>query len=105
MSVTRSTALTLAVATLLAGCATGFGGPMRQLGPNTYVVSHSMGKYSPVKGVRQGVTDRAIAKCANQGLTYSKIREEMGMEGALSYNLIFACQPAAAQNSQNNISK
>ena len=96
MSTIRSTTLALAAALLVAGCATGFGGPIRQVGPNQYVVSHSMGKYSPVKGVRQGVIDRAVAKCAAQGATYRKVREEMGMEGALSYNLIFECQPAAA---------
>jgi hypothetical protein len=97
MFVARTTVTALAAAILLAGCATGFGGPMRQLGPHTYVVSHSMGKYSPVKGVRQGVTDRAIAKCEGQGAIYRKLREEMGMEGSLSYNLIFECQPATSK--------
>ena len=83
----------LLVATLLlTACASRMGGPITQLDADTYRVTHKMGQNSPVKGVRQGITDRAYAKCATQGKSYKKIREEMGLESALSYTLTFKCQ-------------
>ncbi|RYG60331.1 MAG: hypothetical protein EON60_07495 [Alphaproteobacteria bacterium] len=87
----KSFIVTLLVATVLAGCAMRMGGPIQRLDESTYRVTHRMGQYSPVKGVRQGVTDRAVAKCADQGKSYSKVREEMGLEGSLSYTLTFKC--------------
>ena len=88
----RNTTAILAIALLLAGCAARMGGPITQLEPGIYRITHTMGQRSPVKGVRQGVTDRAYAKCAETGKSYKKIREEMGLEGALSYTLTFQCQ-------------
>ncbi|PZP39637.1 MAG: hypothetical protein DI585_03500 [Pseudomonas fluorescens] len=73
----------------LAACAPG--GAIHQVGPNTYQITHTMGKYSPTKGVRQGVIDRATAKCEKQQGTYKRLREEMTPEGYLSYTLTFEC--------------
>jgi hypothetical protein len=81
----------LALTLLLAACA--MGGPIRQSGPNTYQITHTMGTFSPTTGVRSGVIARAEKKCAAQNKTYAKVREEMGTERVLSYILTFQCQP------------
>ncbi len=81
----------ISCALALASCAQ-FGGRIVQTGPGTYQITHVMYANSPVKGVRQGVIDRATAKCEKQGQTYQKIREEMGTAGALSYTLMFTCK-------------
>lgn len=88
----RTLTVLFATTLLLAGCASRMGGPITQLSSDTYRVTHRMGPNSPVKGVRQGVTDRAYAKCAESGKSYKKIREEMGLESALSYTLTFECK-------------
>ncbi len=79
---------------ILAGCATLWPAPIQQVGPNTYQITHTMGKYSPTKGVRKQVVERATAKCSNQNMDYQKIREEMTPGGYLSYTLTFQCNPA-----------
>lgn len=88
----RLSIVLLALVVTLTGCASRFGGPIRNVGPNTYQITHTMGKYSPVKGVRQGVIDRASEKCATQGKNYTKIREDMSLDGKLGYNLTFECK-------------
>lgn len=80
----------------LAACST-LGGRIHQTGPNTYRVTHTMGPSSPVKGVRQGMIDRATEKCASQGQSYKKLREEMTPEGYLSYTLMFECTNSQAK--------
>lgn len=81
----------------LAGCAS-FGGRIHEIGPNTYRITHSMGPSSPVKGVRQGVIDRATDKCAKTGQSYTKLREEMIPGRTLDYTLFFQCNPAQPVN-------
>jgi hypothetical protein len=77
---------------LLSACTTLWLDPIHQTGPDTYQITHNMGQFSPVKGVRQGTIDRATAKCANMGKSYNKVREDMGLAGSLSYNLTFQCK-------------
>ena len=86
---------TLLFTVLLVSACAQFGGPITQTGPGAYQITHVMYANSPVKGVRQGVIDRATAKCAKQGQTYQKVREEMGTTGALSYTLMFTCKNPA----------
>lgn len=76
---------------VVSACAT-VGGRITEVQPGVYTITHVMYAHSPVKGVRQGVIDRAIKKCENQNRTYAKLREEMGNEGTLSYTLIFTCE-------------
>ncbi|TKW61487.1 MAG: hypothetical protein DI628_02375 [Blastochloris viridis] len=79
----------------VAGCSQ-FGGRIQEIGPNTYRITHSMGPSSPVKGVRQGVIDRATDKCAKTGQNYTKLREEMTPGRTLDYTLFFQCNPQTA---------
>ncbi len=88
----RQTFVLLALLVVLGGCASRFGGAIRQVNPDTYQITHTMGKFSPVKGVRQGVIDRAAEKCASMGKSYSRVREEMSPEGVLGYTLTFQCK-------------
>lgn len=83
--------LALLPAILVASCAALWLDPIRAVGPETYEITHTMGKFSPVKGVRQGVIDRAMAKCRSEQKAYSKLREEMTPGGTLSYTLTFQC--------------
>ena len=75
-----------------------FGGRIHEIGPNTYRITHSMGPSSPVKGVRQGVIDRATAKCEKTGQSYAKLREEMTPGHTLDYTLFFQCSPQIRHN-------
>ena len=81
----------------LAGCAQ-FRGRIIEVGPDTYRITHSMGPSSPVKGVRQGVIDRATAKCEQGGQSYTRLREEMTPGRTLDYTLVFQCTPAQTVN-------
>lgn len=85
------------VVVALAGC-TRIGGPVTEVQPGIFSITHVMYANSPVTGVRQGVIDRATAKCAKAGQTYTKLREEMGTQGTLSYTLYFQCTPAQPVN-------
>ena len=80
----------------IASCAR-IGGPVTEVQPGIFSITHVMYANSPVKGVRQGVIDRATAKCAKSGQTYTKLREEMGTQGALSYTLFFQCVNTASK--------
>ncbi len=84
----KSVALLVVLA--LVSCAR-IGGPITEVQPGIFSITHVMYANSPVTGVRQGVIDRATAKCQKLGQTYTKLREEMGTQGALSYTLFFQC--------------
>lgn len=73
----------------LAACTSS--GAIHQVGPDTYQITHTMGRFSPTTGVRAAITEKAQNKCAKQNQTYSKVREEMGFASGLSYTLIFRC--------------
>lgn len=87
----------------LASCATIWLDPINQVGPNTYQITHNMGKYSPTKGVRMQMVERATAKCTNMNTGYEKLREEMTPGGTLSYTLTFKCNSGLPV--QNNLPK
>lgn len=92
-----SLAVLCASCLLITACAPRLGGPITQVQPGVYSITHVMYASSPVKGVRQGVIDRAVAKCEKKGLGYTKLREEMGTQGALSYTLFFQCVNTASK--------
>ena len=87
----------LAMLLVVSACAPRIGGPVTEVQPGVYSITHVMYASSPVKGVRQGVIDRAVAKCEKNGQTYTKLREEMGTQGALSYTLFFQCVNTASK--------
>ena len=66
---------TLACLTLLAGCAST--SPIREIGPDTYLVSHEQaGRMSSWETMKGKVYDAAGAHCAKQG----KVMQEIGVE-------------------------
>jgi hypothetical protein len=75
---------------LITACAR-IGGPITEVQPGIFSITHVMYANSPVTGVRQGVIDRAVAKCQKTGQTYTKLREEMSTQGTLDYTLFFTC--------------
>lgn len=87
--------ITILVATLpLVACS--FTGPVQQVGPNTYSISHSMSLYSPVKGVRNDIVARGHEVCAAKNMNYVKVREEVIPAENLTYTLTFNCSPVIA---------
>lgn len=85
--------LALVAAVLLGACATVslWMDPITQIGPGTYQITHSMGQFSPVKGVRSGVLTRAQNKCVSLNAYYVKVKEEIIPAGDLTYTLTFKC--------------